>query len=414
MGGFSGELWPIHPHRLPDELLSFWILRTAHANRIKLQTFTNATFGPDASPWARDIDRSASPAFLATLSQRTGALVDDLKAGMLSSYEGIVFERHNALGTTPWILPLGIYHRTRKAYGMQFCPACLFEDAIPYFRRQWRLAFATICDRHGTLLHDRCPECESPVIYFRNDLGRRKTGSLGNHTMCWQCGYDLRRAPHWGADWLDAQTYISLRSLLTFIDEGLAVAGPHCFDYAHLFLAILHRVCEMLASNGTRRRYDRLKEVVARETGLALPQGAGRVAFESLGLVNRHRILLGALWLVIDWPQRFVAICTKARLGRAFLLADLDVVPYWFDRLLKLRLDGSMYVVTAEEARNAADYLSRNGVTLSRRSLQAVLGSRDNQATAKYALRGQSHRGGKSSKNLIEVSLVPPRAKLCS
>lgn len=171
MLGLSGNLWPIHPHRLPDELLSFWILRVAHANRLKLQTFTNLALGRNASPWARDIDRSASDELLSQLSAQTGSSVEELRGGMLSAYEGILFEHHNAQGNSQWILPLGVYHRTRRAYGMQFCPACLFWDGIPYFRRRWRLAFATICDRHGTLLHDRCPHCAAPVIYFRNDVG---------------------------------------------------------------------------------------------------------------------------------------------------------------------------------------------------------------------------------------------------
>ena len=113
-------------------------MRVAHVNRVKLQTFTNLTFGRFASPWARDIDRSAPDSFLETLSLRTGASLTELKSGMLPSYEGIVFERHNANGNTPWVLPLGIYHRTRKAYGMQYCPECLFWDETPYFRRRWR------------------------------------------------------------------------------------------------------------------------------------------------------------------------------------------------------------------------------------------------------------------------------------
>lgn len=385
MAGLSGNLWPVHPHRLPDELLSFWILRTAHANRIKLQTFTNVTFGRDASPWARDIDRSASPVFLATLAERTGSTLDELKGGMLSGYEGIVFERHNAAGNTPWILPLGIYHRTRRAYGMQFCPECLFWDEVPYFRRRWRLAFATICDRHGTLLHDRCPECQAPVIYFRNDLGLRWKGSLSGHTLCWRCQCDLRRAPTWGADWLDAETYVALRSLLTFIDDGLGVAGPHCFDYATLFLAILHRACEMLASNGTRRRYDRLKEVVSRETGLALPRSLGPAAFEGLTLVDRHRVVLCALWLLMQWPERFVRVCGEAGLSRAFVLGDMVNAPYWFDRLLKCQLDRSTYIVSAEEAHHGAAYLAHSRTGISRKALQRVLGRRDNRATAGYA-----------------------------
>ena len=384
MAQFSGELWPNHPHRLPDELLSFWMVRVAHANRVKLQTFTNATFGRTESPWARDIDRSAGPEFIEKLSLRTGATVADIRGGMLSSYEGIVFERHNEKGNTPWILPLGIYHRTRRAYGMQFCPQCLFWDKEPYFRRRWRLAFATICDKHGNLLHDRCPLCEAPVIFFRNDLGHRTGFSLANHTRCWQCGFDLRRAPIWGADLLDGQSYIALRSLLTFIDSGISVCGPHFSGYSGLLLEVLHRLCEILVSNSSRRRFDRLRTVVSVETGMTLPVVSGRAEFERLGLLDRHRVLLCALWLLMEWPDRFVQVCRKAGLSRSFVLGDIHTAPYWFDRLLDDELNESRYVLTTEEARNGAEYLVRSGTRLTRTALQRVLGRQDKGTTAPY------------------------------
>lgn len=33
----SGEIWPAHPHPLPDEILSSWTLRVAAANGVRLQ-----------------------------------------------------------------------------------------------------------------------------------------------------------------------------------------------------------------------------------------------------------------------------------------------------------------------------------------------------------------------------------------
>jgi hypothetical protein len=378
MPPYSGEIWPVHPHRLPDELLSFWILRVAHANRIKLQTFTNTTFGKKASPWARDIDRSADDDFIDRLSLRTGATVADIRGGMLSSYEGIIFEHHNERGNTAWILPLGIYHRTRRAYGMQFCPQCLFWDKEPYFRRRWRLALATICDKHGTLLHDRCPQCGVPVIFFRNDLGHRKGFSLANHTRCWQCGFDLRSAPVWGADWLDAQSYIALRSLLTFIDIGIAVCGQHFVDYANLFLNVLHRLCEILVSSGSRRPFNRLKALVSGLTGTPLPAVPEHAVFERLGLRDRHRALLCAMWLLMEWPDRFLKVFREAGVSRSYILGDMPTAPYWFEQLLNVELNKSGYILTTEEARSAEGYLVRSGEKLTRKTLQRVLGRRVN------------------------------------
>lgn len=386
MAHFSGELWPVHPRRLPDELLSFWILRVAHANRVKLQTFTNTTFDRGASPWARDIDRSAWPEFIQRLSLRTGATVEDIKGGMLSTYEGIVFERHNEKGNTPWILPLGIYHRTRRSYGMQFCPQCLFWDEEPYFRRRWRLAFATICDKHGNLLHDRCPQCQAPVIFFRNDLGHRRDFSLTDHTLCWQCGFDLRRAPVWGGDWLDAHSYIALRSLLTFLDGGLAVAGQQLIEYAHLFLEMLHGVCGMLASSGNRRRFAQLQTYVSERTGVTLPAITDRAIFERLSLLERHRIVLSALWLLEDWPHKFVEACRQARVTWSSVVGDRTSIPYWFDSSARCLLDGSMYSPNESEAREVAKYLKRHGQRVSQRTIARYLGATKIQAARQTGL----------------------------
>ncbi|MCG2575869.1 hypothetical protein LZ012_02535 [Dechloromonas sp. XY25] len=236
------------------------------------------------------------------------------------------------------------------------------------------------------MLHDRCPECGAPIIYFRNDLGLRKDGQLGNHTLCWRCGFDYRRAPVYGADWLDAETYIALRSLLTFIDGGIAVAGQHYHQYAHLWLQVLHRLCEILASSGQSRRSDKLQAVVSQATKLVLPRVQVSAKFESLGLRDRHRLLLSALWMLMDYPNRFIRICREAGLGRSLVLGDLCEVPYWFDQVLKQDLDRSRYAPNAAEIRQVANYLARQGKTVSQASIQQAIGRRGEHAMSGYKM----------------------------
>ena len=108
--GLSGQtrsLWPIHPHRLNDELLSSWLVRMAHGNGLKLQTFTTLALSRGANLWNRDVDRCATEGILAALSNQTGSTVEELRGGLLSAYEGTVFERHNSAGNSTWIMPLG-------------------------------------------------------------------------------------------------------------------------------------------------------------------------------------------------------------------------------------------------------------------------------------------------------------------
>ncbi len=60
------------------------------------------------------------------------------------------------LGRWPWVLTLGT-RGVRRSGGSQFGPACLAEDAKPYLRMEWRLAWHTACEHHRAGLHDRCP-----------------------------------------------------------------------------------------------------------------------------------------------------------------------------------------------------------------------------------------------------------------
>ena len=380
--GLSGDLWPVHPHRLVDELLSFWIVRTAHANRIKLQTFTTLGFGRNATLWNRDIDRSASDALLDALSAQTGSSVDELRGGMLSAYEGTLFERHNASGNTKWILPLGIYHRMRKAFGVQFCPLCLFFDPVPYFRRSWRLSLSTICDRHGTMLHDRCPACASPVVYFRNDLGKRSDYRIGDHVSCWKCGFDLRRASASDPSGPDGKTITALRSLVTFHDLGWWFQSGTDIPYGHLYFDALHHLLVFLPSVRGRRLLDWIEQEIG--WGAQIGDQTGRMPFDLRPIGTRHELLVSALWLLDDWPDRFVCAAKAVGLTQSYILRN-EHWPFWFESEIRLNLGAGFAAPTAEEAKHAATYLTKGGSEVSGASVGRLIGSRHAEAARRYA-----------------------------
>lgn len=61
-----------------------------------------------------------------------------------------------------------------------FCPTCAHE--VGHLDAFWDLSFAVACPAHGTRLIEACPECASPLTWFRPGLLRCK------------CGADLRNA----------------------------------------------------------------------------------------------------------------------------------------------------------------------------------------------------------------------------
>jgi len=385
--GLTSTRIPVHPQPLPDELLTHWFLRLAHSNQLKVQTFADYTFGRYSSFWARDQDKLASPAVISKLAELTGLGAEKIRSLTLATYEGNLYRDHNPFGNTRWILPLGVYHRTRRLYGIQYCPLCLAEDPVPYFRRRWRLAFSTICDKHGTMMHDRCYRCGAPVAYFRSDLGHRKRHNFGPSTTCDQCGADLVRAPAYDAPGPDGQTLLMLRSLALGADIGWWWVDSKLLGYAHLFFDVLHH----LAVRMTYGAGLRLLSEVERQTGRVVVCGRkpDRGMLEVRPLMQRHDLVLAALWLLQEWPTRFVETCRQARLWQSWLLCGRQF-PWWFEQAVKSSLDQAIYEPNIEEAQHAAEYLTRQGKRASTQAVARLLGGRDHLAARQFA--GGKHK----------------------
>jgi hypothetical protein len=194
MRGFTSPLWPIRYKPFPDELLSCWLVRLAHGHGLKVQTFCNLMFGNRRQVWNRDIDRLAPAWLVDELILRTGTSPELAWGTTLRAYEGILYPKFRLSGTSRWILALKVYHRTRQGYGLQFCPACLAEDNIPYFRKRWRIALNTVCSKHGTMLFDRCPHCGAAVAFHRLDMAGVEAIDVAPLSYCHSCQFDLREA----------------------------------------------------------------------------------------------------------------------------------------------------------------------------------------------------------------------------
>lgn len=378
--GLSGDRLPVHPQPLPNELLTHWFMRLAHSNQVKAQTLADRLFGRQSAFWARDQDKLASPAVILRLADMTGKNPDDLLALTLAPFEGILYQHHNPNGNTRWIMPLGVYHRTRRGYGLQFCPLCLATDAEPYFRRSWRLAFATVCERHGVLMHDRCHRCGAPVAFFRRELGHREERQFDPMAKCHACDSDLSHASALDPSAGDAHALIQLRSLVTFHGMGWLFCGNETYQYGHLFMDVLHRMCNFLSSTKGKN----LLAVAVDESQLvAMDVTENGRDFESRSLKERHYLLLAALWLLMDWPNRFIQSCIQAKTTQSRLLSDWEP-PYWFASEVREKLDRSGYTPTEEEAKHAAAYLNRTQKKVSGKSVGRLIGNPDSMAAILY------------------------------
>lgn len=306
--GLSGALWPIHPHPQKDELLSSWVVRLAHANGLKAQAFCTRILGRGGSFWNRDIDRDPPQALLQALCDCSGATLGELEAATLRGFQGVYLDRLAVNTNCPWVLPLGIYHRKRRRFGLQICGACLNEDSTAYFRRTWRLALTVVCPEHGRLMSDRCA-CGAPIAFHRGELGRRRTHVPDSLAECWWC---LRRFELGEPIAVEA-----FSRLLAQIVSGVRSPLPGHAVSLPSFFAGLHRLSNLLLS---RRRPGAAfaQEICSRFPSLVDVRQIEVRELEELGPKHRASILKAAVWLCESWPLHFreVLRCSGVTPGR--------------------------------------------------------------------------------------------------
>lgn len=319
----SGLCWPVRPDFLPGEILTSWMVRIAHAHRLSAQIFYDRTIGHDHPIWSRDIDRQPPLWLLQLLAQRTGKRLAEIQTLALTDYEGSVFERQRSFGLQEWILPLLKYHRIHRGFGMQFCPLCLKEDAIPYFRKVWRLALYTFCPAHGVILHDRCPQCGNGVSFHRQRDGDWPLRGFVALSFCTHCGFDLATAPVrpvtiWSADILRNRQYVLSK---------LAGCQNENDRWNSSMFVILHHLCALLAWKDG----DRLLEYVIKQSGMpaATLSREGRT-IEHRPPAERYFLLDAACWLLGDYPHRLRNVWTSGTMPCSQLLRNKHKLPWWF------------------------------------------------------------------------------------
>ena len=269
------------------------------------------------SVWTRDLDCTLT-------AEQLGSLGDCLGSGRIDAertgLRPVIRRLGGSSALTPGLLRIGVYHRTRRRHGQQYCPACLVEDQTPYYRREWRMAFAFVCQRHGVGLQDACPACDGPVV------AHRTPGLLLE--SCAHCGRSLADD---GAEpartaLLDTQKTVCRHWNADGVPIGNeAVALPE-------WIAGVRILCHAAFRHGTRPS---MAEALEEATGLTLPRPDRPEIFELSRTACRGPAVAAAVWLLDDWPRRFLAFARRLDLR---LTEILDIArtrpPVWLERVL--------------------------------------------------------------------------------
>ncbi len=330
-------IWSIHLKPQEDELLSSWIVRLAIAHGIKVHTFCSLVFGSKKQIWNRDIDRTTDKEVLETLSHKTATPFCQTQETLLSSYEGRLFESHNPYGNTPYIMPLGIYHRIHREKGLQFCPECLKES--PHYRKQWRLSCAVVCIKHQRLLNDCCPKCRAPVNFHRNELGKKEIVYDRPPVYCYQCQFDLRESNQIQVDQKLIEKILSFQKY--FFDatqKGWIEVNGQGPIYSHLYamgVSQISRLCSTSLRSSKLQFYLQYHFPVRKPNSVISPS---KPTVESLDISDRAKTYYWTALLIEDWPTTFLKICQETRTYSSILFSDMKSIPYWYFKVVQENL----------------------------------------------------------------------------
>lgn len=349
--GMARKTLPSHPQLYYDEILSGWIVALARANRTKVHTLSRSFGGNANKVWNRDVDRMAPDAVIRELADLTGISIERIERATLRHVAEQLDVDHHPNGSATWLLPLGIWHRKRTRYGLQFCPICLRLDQRPHIRRSWRLAFYTECEVHRTLMLDRCPKCSAPFAFFRGELGARFKVEAPPLSVCTECGFDMAYAGVQRIDWPDWRLTVATRTLQMSTDFGFAPLEGHLHAPAHELFLALRIIIKVLSSASHRRGLlDAVAELVCPDAAVEL--APGRLAYEQRSVLERHLLFGMSVWLLMDWPSRFERVVRKSGVAPCRFVADQRHVPEWFRAQLEFMYSPQYQMGRTARAKN--------------------------------------------------------------
>jgi len=339
--GLSGRVWPLHLKPRPDELLSSWLIRFAHAHQLKIESMCTLLFGRQSPVWNRDVDRLAPEWVLQGICQATGTHLQQAQRTTLVDLEGWLAETISPLGNSHWIVPLGIYHRARQHPGLMYCPACLSEEKSRYYRRLWRMAWATTCLTHQCLLVDTCPACGAPIVPHRSDMGARcYLPTPQTLITCHACQTLLTQQALLPVSTPLAALQAKLEDTLK---NGYIPLGNNPCLHSVLFFEGLHA----LLTGGLRAKKQRSTNVKKHAP-----------VFELRALEERRAILEQLAQWLNNWPEDFLTDIKVHGFRTTELSSQTGILPYWYHQVVR-PLNQRTAAATETEAEAIMDAIAK-------------------------------------------------------
>lgn len=315
----QGTALLLRPVAIEGESLSSWRQRVGWANGYRL------------FPVAAERTRRADPdvgeneddlKWVATLH---GTTATSVSAMTLRRFLGILITQLTSRSQPRWWLRAR-YGSPTPNFGPMFCPSCLEEDAIPYFRLTWRLGFLTSCSVHSKQLLDQCPECGSAP--WPSGCGRKTQVHplFQSLRYCWHCGCDLCE----NVEQLPAPTALAAAKWLS---EGEVKVGERLLPSCEAFGA-MRAICQLFLRNRSRARIEKSPTVWSTICAKLSEKAKAVQSVEHLCVGDRTLLLDASIQMLVNWPDAFIDFAYQTGISKTHFDGAYGLHPEWMSEVI--------------------------------------------------------------------------------
>ena len=352
----KNESFTIIPIPLKDELLSSWIVRTAYAHKTHPHTFVNQYL--DYRPYSfflTESDITLDEEMIKTIEDKSQHKID-IHSLILTTYSG--FLQENIYDNNPTIF---FTHQ-------KYCPVCLREDKIPYFRKKWRVIFYNICHKHDCRLYEHCPTCKTKL-----DISKMHDNKLP-YTYCHHCGFELKKSRKLPI----LQKYISSldyqNKIFKVIHDGYIQFGETPV-YSFLFFEVFSKLSKLILVNKKHEFINKHPLFFLLKN--TKQQKINHPIFKKIDAKAQSGLFGLIMYILENFPQHLKSYIFENKLTYHDLTTKMPYVPFWYDTIINeitpRYLPHSM-TVTKEEVEHAGQYLKSIGKDINKVNLTILLG----------------------------------------
>ena len=345
----------IIPEVEEDELLTSWFVRISYAHYTHPHTFINLHLGKSNQILSYNcFDVCITNEELKLLEEKSKNKVS-LYNATLRSYSGYLQEN---------IINNGL---NKMLCNQRFCPICLREDKVIYFRKKWRVIFNTVCEKHKCFLYDKCPRCNSTI-----DITRMFKNKL-SFKYCHECGFELSKARKIPVGKELRGSFSTIKKLNTILKKGYVIFGKEVVYSFYFFDTILQLSKKILKHKKVLfiNKHYLFKYVKFRNYLYNIP------TFHQITIKEQYVLFSLVYFLFEKFPINIKKYIKNNNLSYWQIIKDMDYISFWFDDLINKIVPRKIPIsklLTRKEIENGKKYLKSRKLIINKANMSRLFG----------------------------------------